>query len=63
LDALAQVKVKPGARRYVALGDMLELGPETENAHRELGFRVAELGFDFLITVGEAAKHIAQAAK
>jgi UDP-N-acetylmuramoyl-tripeptide--D-alanyl-D-alanine ligase len=42
---------------------MLELGTETENAHRELGFKVVELGIDFLITVGEAAKHIAQAAK
>jgi UDP-N-acetylmuramoyl-tripeptide--D-alanyl-D-alanine ligase len=63
LDALSRVEVRVGARRYAALGDMLELGPETENAHRELGFRVAELGIDFLITVGEAAKHIAQAAK
>ena len=60
---LAQLEVKSGARRYAALGDMLELGSETENAHRELGFKVAELGIDFLITVGEAAKHTAQAAK
>jgi len=63
VEALAQVVVKDGAERYAALGDMLELGLETENAHRELGFKVAELGIDNLITVGEAAKHTAQAAK
>lgn len=63
LEAVAQVVVKDGAKRYVALGDMLELGLETENAHRELGFKVAELGVDYLITVGEAAKYIAQSAK
>lgn len=63
LEALAQIEARPEARRYAVLGDMLELGTETENAHRELGFKVAELGLDFLITVGEAAKHIAQAAK
>ncbi len=63
LETLAQVTVKEGAQRYAALGDMLELGPETENAHREIGFKVAELGIDYLITVGEAAKYIAQAAK
>lgn len=63
LEALAQIEVKPEARRYAVLGDMLELGTETENAHRELGFKVAEIGMDFLITVGEAAKHIAQSAK
>ncbi len=63
LEAVSQLEIKPGARRYAALGDMLELGPETENGHREVGFKVAELGFDFLITVGEAAKFIAIAAK
>lgn len=63
LDSLAQAEIKPGAKRYVVFGDMLELGAETENAHREIGFKIAELGFDFLITVGEAAKFTAAAAK
>ena len=63
VETLAQVALKEGAERYAALGDMLELGAETENAHRELGFKVAELGIDNLITVGEAAKHIAESAK
>lgn len=63
LEALSHIEVGQSARRYAALGDMLELGPETENAHREIGFKVAELELDFLITVGEAAKYIALAAK
>lgn len=62
LESLAQINVRPGAQRYAVLGDMLELGGETENAHREVGFRIAELGIDYLITVGEAAKYIAKAA-
>jgi len=63
LDALAQIKVESGKEKYVVFGDMLELGQETENFHREIGFKIAELGVDFLLTVGEAAKHTAQSAK
>ncbi len=63
LETLAQIKVPVGAERYAVLGDMLELGPETEPAHREAGFRVAELGVDYLITVGEASKGTAAAAR
>ncbi len=63
VEALFQVEIKPGSRRFAALGDMLELGGETENTHRELGFKVAELGLDFLITVGVASKYTAAAAK
>lgn len=63
LDALSQISVKEGNKRFAALGDMLELGSETENAHREIGFKVAELGINYLITIGEAAKHIAAAAR
>lgn len=62
LDVLNDVEIKEGCRRIVALGDMLQLGKETENAHREIGFKVAEVGADFLITVGEAAKFIAHSA-
>ncbi|HLC69565.1 MAG TPA: UDP-N-acetylmuramoyl-tripeptide--D-alanyl-D-alanine ligase [Patescibacteria group bacterium] len=63
LKTLSQVDIPPGAERYAVLADMLELGPETMNAHREVGFRVGELGVDYLITVGEASKETARAAK
>ncbi len=62
LNTLKQITLKPDARRYAVLGDMLELGPETENSHRAIGFKVAENGIDFLITVGEASKKTAAAA-
>ena len=63
LSTLSKINVADGAKRIAVLSDMLELGTETENAHREIGFKVAELGIDFLITVGEASKHTAIAAR
>lgn len=62
LKTLFKINLKPGAEKYAVLGDMLELGAETENLHREVGFKVAEYGINFLITVGEASKHTARAA-
>ncbi len=43
--------VKPEGTLLV-LGDMLELGPEAENWHREAGRWVAERGFKALVAVG-----------
>ena len=63
LKTLANIQIKESAERYAVLGDMLELGDETENAHREIGLRVAESGIQMLITVGEASKHTAAAAR
>ena len=45
---------------YLVLGDMLELGSISENAHRELGNRVAALAPAMLITRGDAAQTIAK---
>lgn len=64
LNAVDKIIPQEGGKRIVVLGDMLELGADTEQAHREVGFRIAELNFDFLITVGEASKKFtAQAAR
>ena len=63
LKTLEQLELPPGKQRYAVLGDMLELGQYTSAAHREVGFAVAEAGVDYLITVGEAAKEIAAAAR
>ncbi len=54
---------KSAGKRYAVLGDMLELGAETEAAHREIGFAVAEGDIDYLITVGEASKATCRAAE
>jgi UDP-N-acetylmuramoyl-tripeptide--D-alanyl-D-alanine ligase len=61
LKTAAQLSVK--GRRVAALGRMGELGKESAAAHRRVGRTVAELEFDFLVTVGEEARLIAEAAR
>ncbi|MGI6097523.1 MAG: UDP-N-acetylmuramoyl-tripeptide--D-alanyl-D-alanine ligase [Dethiobacteria bacterium] len=48
--------------RVGVLGDMLELGEHSVQAHREIGHFAAEF-LDYLLTVGEQAKYIAEEAK
>ncbi|MBI5230207.1 MAG: hypothetical protein HY981_02850 [Candidatus Magasanikbacteria bacterium] len=62
VETLAVTPCATRARKFAVLGDMLELGPHTEIEHRELGKKVAELGIEYLYTVGERAKFVAQAA-
>jgi len=49
-------------RRIAALGKMGELGKESDAGHRRVGRAVAELDFDYLVTVGDEARLIAEAA-
>ena len=56
LYAVSKILPQESGKRIAILGDMLELGADTEISHREIGFRVAELNYDYLITVGEASK-------
>ena len=64
LNAVGKITPQSQGKRIAVLGDMLELGADTETAHREIGFRAAEVGIDFLITVGGAGKkYTAVAAK
>jgi UDP-N-acetylmuramoyl-tripeptide--D-alanyl-D-alanine ligase len=49
-------------RRVAALGRMGELGKESEAAHQRVGKAVAEFKFDYLVTVGDEARLIADAA-
>src|SRR4029077_13669907 len=60
LKTAAQLSVK--GRRVAALGRMGELGKESEAEHRRVGKTVAELEFDFLVTVGDEARLIAGSA-
>lgn len=62
VETLAGIMLPSGAQRYAVLGDMLELGSITTDEHEQLGKLVGEKKIDFLITVGEAAKHIARGA-
>lgn len=61
-SALDTLKNINGKRKIAVLGDMLEIGKYTEQAHRAIGDQVA--GFaDMLVTVGPRAKFIADEAK
>jgi UDP-N-acetylmuramoyl-tripeptide--D-alanyl-D-alanine ligase len=61
LKALAEIK--EAERQIAVLGDMLELGRFSEEAHARIGEKVASLGVDFLLTLGERAEIIAKKAR
>ena len=62
LEFLAETPVAGGRRRLAVLGDMLELGPDEERLHREIGVRAAEAA-DGLVAVGPRGRWIAEAAR
>lgn len=49
-------------RTWAILGEMLELGEDSDSAHFEVGRRAAELGVDALIAVGPGAEPAARGA-
>ncbi len=49
LESAAQLGA---SRRWVVLGDMLELGPSAENYHLQAGRAAARLGFEPVVAVG-----------
>ncbi len=51
-----------GGRIIIGLGDMLELGAETEPAHLEAGAQVANLGADLFVAMGDYAELMIQGA-
>ncbi len=59
LQTLASIKTDK--RKFAVLGDMLELGRFTDEAHLEIG-KLARRSADVLITVGLRAKHIRDGA-
>ncbi len=60
----AAIALRAGERRVAAvLGEMLELGDESADRHREIGALAAELGVDLLVAVAEPAWPIAEGAE
>ena len=57
------VELDAEGRRIAVLGEMRELGAESERGHREIGEAAATLGVDQLITIGDAAELIAEGAR
>lgn len=60
--AIAALAETEGKRKIAILGDMLELGEISAEAHGELGKRCAEAKIDLLIAAGEHAYDIAEGA-
>jgi UDP-N-acetylmuramoyl-tripeptide--D-alanyl-D-alanine ligase len=56
------VELDADGKRIAVLGEMRELGEESERAHREVGETAAELGVDQLIAVGAIGATISEAA-
>ncbi len=61
--ALKSLAELPSKRRVAVLGDMLELGKKEKRYHHQAGKQVVESGWDFLITVGPLAVHMAEGAR
>src|SRR6266508_583895 len=57
------VELDAEGKRIAVLGEMRELGAESERGHREVGETAATLGVDQLITIGDAAELIAEGAR
>ncbi|HEX4436730.1 MAG TPA: UDP-N-acetylmuramoyl-tripeptide--D-alanyl-D-alanine ligase [Solirubrobacteraceae bacterium] len=58
--AIDDLAATAAGRRVAVLGDMLELGPESQALHRELGAHVRERGVELLVSVGPLAAGIAE---
>ena len=56
--ALRTLAASRGRRRVAALGEMRELGAESERAHRELGAAAAAARVDALFLLGQHAEHV-----
>ncbi|RYZ57865.1 MAG: UDP-N-acetylmuramoyl-tripeptide--D-alanyl-D-alanine ligase [Proteobacteria bacterium] len=57
-------KAYPDKRKVLILGDMRELGEETEHAHREIGAYCAkDIKPELLVSVGESSQWMHEAAK
>jgi len=63
LEVVKKLKLAEGKKKYVVLGDMLELGAVSEEAHNEVGRLVFENEINYLITVGERTRDIARGAQ
>jgi UDP-N-acetylmuramoyl-tripeptide--D-alanyl-D-alanine ligase len=57
--ALDDLAASAPGRRVAVLGDMLELGPDEDRFHAEIGAHARESGVDVLVAVGPRAAHFA----
>jgi UDP-N-acetylmuramoyl-tripeptide--D-alanyl-D-alanine ligase len=60
LETLAELK--GNGRAIAVVGDMLELGAFSEEAHLRLGKKIGELSIDFLIALGPHGSKVVESA-
>ena len=60
IEALVELEGKP--RKWVLLGDILELGEREESMHRDVGAFVGDKPVEYIFTVGRRARWIHEAA-
>jgi UDP-N-acetylmuramoyl-tripeptide--D-alanyl-D-alanine ligase len=60
---IAESGAKQTRRRIVVAGEMLELGPESADMHREAGREMARLGIDVVWGVRDMAREIVEGAR
>jgi UDP-N-acetylmuramoyl-tripeptide--D-alanyl-D-alanine ligase len=63
LEAMVEaLEAMPAKRRIVVAGEMLELGPASEDLHRQAGRHIASKKIDFLVGVQGQAQQMVEAA-
>jgi UDP-N-acetylmuramyl pentapeptide synthase len=62
LDVLVGCARRAGGKSVAVLGEMLELGTQSDNLHRAVGAYAAECGVDLLLTLGHGSEMIAKGA-
>ncbi len=62
LEQLSEINLNDYHKKFAVLGDMLELGTQTEISHQEIGELVAKLKIDYLVTVGECSRDTVRGA-
>ncbi len=63
LKTLQKIKKHPQSKKWVIIGDMKELGRKSQDIHYEFGKKIAQMDFNYLVTVGPEAKHLAKGAR
>ncbi|WP_168583698.1 UDP-N-acetylmuramoyl-tripeptide--D-alanyl-D-alanine ligase [Gephyromycinifex aptenodytis] len=56
-------RMAEGKRTWAVLGTMLELGPTSDEEHRQIGEMTADLGIDEVLAVGQGAAAIAEGVR
>lgn len=63
LEIIEQINLNLIKNKWIVMGDMLELGPDSEEEHLRIGKRVASIPDARLLVWGQSAEFMAQGAK